>query len=765
MAYADLLSVTGVGAAFRIDVSLNNFSTIAYRYATHGGLLDGTNEYQSNIITFGSISRGFGDGGLAASAMLELVLENTDEQVDWLMDISEANFPNIFKAKFRVYSVLFSPASPSNFFSKKLGDFYIGDMPSRNNDSVSVPLVDAVASVLDQVISLPTLDDWRNNPGETEDTCPLKSVYFENEFAEGVSFSTAAPLAFGEDRVRGIPLGHTANFFVQSSDFLSKMVSVVCATTNTGAGGAEMLSELWVRGKKSGEVVAIPKTAFLYGGLSYEGTYTIWEPKKTGAIAKNGINYSILYCTIDTRYINAYLNQVKYEGIDEDFDVAFGEYTKQDAGLSAAYEFYHVGGDLSARIRAGKNQTGADVVYDLVSFYTSGLTSSDVEPVSFAKVKAATNSSANVSGVIGGFWAEQKSFSGDSMRATLSKICASCDFDLFVNWGGLISLSCDSFSYLEYTGVNGATLFRVDEELTAEVDEYIPSEGQRGAVFNRAFVRGGRSVVAPKPGDSSTLEPVTGPWDNAALVSSYGRVIPRTFDVTWLSLGLAREDPFLYRLIIPKPRTRVRFTTDLTGLSLDLGDLFYFNWTRNLGAGDPYTDAIFRVESIAYNTDDHSVSIDALWSDNLATSSPYLLDDETFIIRATGSGGRTVSITQSSAVMTFSSGSLTTDGVVANDFMILKDTGEAENTSKRNRAIKILTVDSATQLTITGDQDYGQVGTIAYSGWQIRRSKLTYPTAISDPTNYPDGSAMYGKTSTVADLFTDSTEANRLING
>jgi hypothetical protein len=72
-------------------------------------------------------------------------------------------------------------------------------------------------------------------------------------------------------------------------------------------------------------------------------------------------------------------------------------------------------------------------------------------------------------------------------------------------------------------------------------------------------------------------------------------------------------------------------------------------------------------------------------------------------------------------------------------------------------------VDSATQVTcvqlvVTG-------GVVVNADWSIVRGKTTYPTAVSDPTNYPSGGDIYGKVTDTAGLTSDSEIGNRLISG
>lgn len=768
MAYADILPLNTVGAALRIDVSLDSFSTITYRYGSHGGLLDGTNEYDSYIKGVSAIGRGFGDGGIAGAGTLDIVLDNTNAQVDWLLDISEPNFYNITKAKFRVYSVIFDARTPTpTYLTKQLGDFYIVDMPKRNNSYVTMQLGDAVLGPLDQAISLPTLADWRDNAGETEDTCPFIPTTSVPRFVEGVDFSTQIPVAFGNEWVRAIPLGNTPAYNSDTSDFYQKGVAVVCVTANTGAVTAANISNLRLVGKKTGIVADVPKTATINGS-----TVTVWEVKKSAAITKNGVQYCILYVLFRApSFGDAGFTLPSEMGADfteaGDYYAGMGvTLADMDLKFADSFEFHVLGVPLSGVTDATNWPHGASVIQDIMTYYAPGSLSGSINASSFDAVRAATPATAGVCGVMGGHWPEQNVFGVGSLREVINRLCGSCDLDFFVNWSGQMSVSTEAFSFASYVAiVGGTTLERIDEERTFDVVEWIPSNGQRGSPFNRLWLSGGHGSKVLDRGRVLDA-PSQGPYDDPTAMTNWGRPLERTVEVSWLPQMIVRGNPFWYRNLRNIPRTRVRFTTGIDGLRLDLGQLFYFNWTRNKGTDSPYTDTIFQVESINYNPVEHSVEIEAIWSDNMASEKPYLLDTEAFIILATGSGGRTVTIVDADATVTFSSGSLVTDGVQANDLLVLKDTTEGLTTFKRNRAIKIDSVTDATHLEVVAtDLDFGTAAPTAYSGWEIRKSFLTYHTAITDPTNYPSGSTMYGKVCSTGDEYTGSVTANKLLNG
>lgn len=768
MAYNDLLVLAGIGTTIRIDVSFDDFSTITHRWGTKGGYLDGANAYDSRIQNIGSISRGFGDGGIAGAGIFDITLDSTDGDIDWLLDISEPNFYNITKARFRVYSVIYKPSSP-NATSKQLGDFYIVDFPHRNTNSIRMQLGDAVLGALDQPISLPTLGDWLNNPGEDEDTCPFfNSTGEQNYFSDGVSLDTQIPVAFGSDPVRIIPIGRPTASTSVTSSFFAKGVAVVCVTANLDAVDTDNITALRVRGKKSKLTMWIPREATFIGGTS---PTTIWEPMKSRTITKGDIDYKILY--IKYANLGAFVKQ-RSTFMQADYDNESDQSRSNDPALWSVdignlldadnLEFYVEGTPLSAVTYPSNSQHGADALYDLITYYAPGDLGANVNTASFAAVKSATFTGSSIAGVAGGFWEEQGVF-GYTLREIISRLCASCDFDFYINWAGQPSLSTEMYNFDTFESVAGSSLEQVTEPF-ADIVDWIPTSGERGAVFNRIRKNGGHGARGFSDFIPEYPAPWPGPFDDAVGIGAYGRPLERRLEISWLPMLVAQSpSPFATRNIRNLPRTRVRFITDISGLKLDLGDLFYLTWTRNRSS--PYVSTIFRVESISFNNSDNSVEIEALWNDNVAGEKPYLLDNESFLIKATGSGGRTATVENGLTTVEFSSGSLVSDGIAPGDVLVLMDVNQAESTAfTRYRSIKIDTIDDDTHLSLGGaDLSFDAASPVAVAEWEIRRSYLTYPTAITDATNYPANGEMYGKVCSNADEYTDAEDANLLLNG
>jgi hypothetical protein len=199
---------------------------------------------------------------------------------------------------------------------------------------------------------------------------------------------------------------------------------------------------------------------------------------------------------------------------------------------------------------------------------------------------------------------------------------------------------------------------------------------------------------------------------------------------------------------------------------LELGDYFKLTWTRGPSIGGPYASTVFKCESITYAPNDDSVEISAVWCDDTQTEQQYLLDDETMLVRS--KGGLTGSADGHDTYTVAFGGTidLATMGVVAGDILILRDSTQADDVFTRNAAFRI-TSTTPTTATVTGPTGLPSIpaGAVINADWSIIRGATTYPTAISDPTNYPSGGVMYGKTTDSSGVHSDSTAGNRLISG
>jgi hypothetical protein len=99
------------------------------------------------------------------------------------------------------------------------------------------------------------------------------------------------------------------------------------------------------------------------------------------------------------------------------------------------------------------------------------------------------------------------------------------------------------------------------------------------------------------------------------------------------------------------------------------------------------------------------------------------------------------------------------------------DTTIALTAFTRYRTIRIANIvsDTVAQVVadLTGDLNFDAPSGVAIAAghWLIYKGATTYPSAISDPTNYPQGGAMYGKVTDSGGLFSDSSPGNQLLDG
>lgn len=749
MAFADEIVKDGRGLAIRLDVSLDNWTTVNYRYGTHGGKLDGTNYYDARVAKIGTLNRGLGQGGIAAAATLDVVLDNTDELADWLMDRATAD---ALKARFRLYLVVYDTAVPdlsANSATKQLGEFVAMDFPRRDEANIKLTLADDVLGFLGEQFVTPSLRDWAADAGSTTANCPMKETAGNTfVFQYSLDENTQAPLAFGSNPIPAIPIGGPPEAFSDAAALTRGLL--VCCTTDSAAPGANTISQLWIESEAPLTTTGLYRQVFRHIWAvpkTNSAGSTIWSAKKSQALTVDGKTFYVLYVEVGIQLLYDFFN--------------FGVSTGGTAGEEVAppYAIWHdffntlnfaVLGDSYSE-RNGSHHA-AMVIRDLVTHYAKDGSLDRLNQAAFLTVK--NQYYAPVSGVI---WPSRDNA---SMRDHISAICASSGLDIFGDMGG--SISCTVAGLHDYASQT-ATLLAISEERIADVEEWIPSQGERGAPYNRIKYTNAKD----SPFYPAAIS--TGPFDDpGGTVTTWRRILVREMDESWSDLALTSKNPWASRdHVEAKIRPRLRFTTTLEALQLELGDYFQLSWTRNLGASDPYSNAIFQLEGMSIDLTEMRVELEALWRDDLRSDKPYLLDDENFLVRVSAAGGRTCNVADSSSAVAFSSGSLIADGVAAGDILVLKDSTLAADNYTRFRALRILSRDSASQLTVTdGDLDFDAPSGVNVSDWTIYRGHTTYHTAASDPTNYPDGGGMYGRcANTSTGTYSDATTPHRLLLG
>lgn len=784
MSFATEVVKDGRGRALRLDISFDRFATITHRYGTVAGLLDGTNMYEPYLKSVGSLTRGFGTDRIVSPAQLDAIFTNTHGECDWMVNV--ASYNDVRKARIRLYLVIYDPRDLTGNVTKQLGEFVFpaSSHPVRTLQEVRAQMADDVLGTLLNAVTLPSFENWRTSVNSTSSNCPLLAggefLYFDQDIGK----DEPIPLAWGGDWIEailpGIPQTPTPG-----GDYEYKRALTVCVTADdtltdhnieelrfilgtSTVGGAEFASPvggtvITLGGTEINNSIALPRqwTWSLGHGLP-DGTYTMWEEKVSTVTTVGGIDFKVLYVLVDIRLFYQYTFDT-FGGISGRPLPGPGGWLPGDGALATPSSWWVKGYPLSGiAVQDQLQQHPADVIRDICGYYTKGSDPSRVDDTSFDRVKASTPT-AHACGVIGTNALNdlRKQTRQGTMRGELIRLCQSADMDLFVNWSGQFALSCDLLDFNLIAGTDG--LLSIPETRIAKVSERVPSKGERGFPFNRVYLEGGTE----SPVENIGL-PHPGPFDNTTLITAYDSITEVTLQQGWRPRSEQSYDPFLFRQIDNRIRPRITFQTDLEVIaSLDLGDIFIFNWTRGADLGTPYSGAYFQVEKMTYSQEGDVVEIEALYKDDLSSVAPYLLDNESLIIRVSSGGGRFCTVEDGNSEVTFNGGSLVTDDVHDFDHLVLLDATQDDTTFSRFRALQIQTVTSDTTLEVAGDLDFDAPTPVNVNTWEIRRSYRGYPTAGEDPTNYPSGSTMYGKVSSATEppVYSDASVGNRLTNG
>lgn len=729
MAFSDLVVRPGVGVVYKLDISFDNFDTISARYSTHSGI-DPSSEYDDRLLAVGNFTRALGMDHTFQTGSIEIIIANHDEVADWMVDRS--NFVDVMKTRLRLYIGVYDPAAPSTIEWKQLGEFVFSEFPTRTDGQVRAILSDDTAGFIHQAVVRPTVGNWLNAEGL------FGIIGVESPLRGG---TLPIPLAFGDDFVEAIR--GRANP-IDSGPHAGAVPFAVCCTASTAAVTANDVTELWVgdivtsNGQR--EVVSAPaQVPSTYTSKLSGQTVNVWTVHKTGPIAVDGRDFYVLWVAIHGEgYMSWLIDFLGGTSLPGAVLPPTAPVSALTEGLGRVWVKGYPYSAVTAINQAKQNP--ADIVMDLVSYYSKG-SSANVNTASLARLKAAYDYSA--AGIIGG------NGNDSSLADHLSDLAASFEMDVFVGWDGKVSMSAALRDFEALTSVDDLPEFD-ETQIEMEADG-IPSREQRGAPFNRIVKRDVRQGLrAAEPGYVSHEGIELDDPANTQRRTAWNRIIPRDLSIRWWSEDDRSNNPWFVLGLDTTPRPRVRFRTTLDALLLELGDYFRLTWTRNLG--DPYERTIFQVESLTLHPDTNTVTVEAIWAGDLEEDRPYILDNETLLKKATGSGLRTVTVTQGDSIVTFSSGDLTSDGVERGDHLIIRDSSEGAASFKRFKALVIAEIVSATSakvLDLLDSLDFGLPvsGSTAISDWEIRRSHVTYPTSLSDPVNYVDGGNVYGRVS------------------
>jgi hypothetical protein len=791
--FNQLLMQEPCGAVWLIEASQDNFSTIVYRWSDKACRMGGQ-PFTPRISKLGRISKAFGLDGFPTQTTVDLILDNTDFALDGLIDPTQGAVE--FTYRFRITLGLYDPTTFNSFTDEPttqvMGIFGILDPPMRTDQAITLRLADDGIGLLNEFASSPTINEWIADGGSNANNNLLVSP--ANQPQAAIDFNSPLPIVFGPTAVGMLVQSgsDSANGGTLAAAGYSHAI-VVCATTSSDAVNGNDVLQLGATYRPdcvlggngtpfpgAGMTFAIPQTVTVkndpYGVP--DGTYNIWSAQKSQAITKDGHSWKILWIAFSRNNYQTWANHTFSTFVavvnggnaapisSPPIPLAPGTLDANRNSLLAITNFVVTGFPFSAQtVKTSQYQKGLDVITDIVSFYSAG-SSANLDSTSFTT--AATQNQVWVGGVIQplqlptgtntpvGVKVQSlvaAALQPGQMRKVLGDIASSIGVDLFFTWAGTLGVSAGWFDFGSIT----AAKLTVKEPSAKGVTDRKPGQGERWTYYNRLYVQGPDGVVR-------------GPYDNQAVINAIGVKIPRTIKAPWLLPDFSGGDPAAVYgpwQIGPRldstQRTLLSFSTEREALQLDLGGFFYFTWSRGSGVA-AYSNALFHVEQISVDPETLQVDFEGVWVNDVTTINPYLLDDESHTLRVAAAGGRTASVSDSSTTVTFSSGSLVTDAVAAGDILVLQDSTEAAGTFHRNRALRIASITDATHLVISSsDLTFG--GTVAVSAWTIYKGKTTYPTAISDPTNYPSGSAMYGKVTNSSGVYSDSSTGNQLEDG
>jgi len=799
----------GRGRAIRVDISTDNFATILHRYSDVAGELDGSNMYSARVVGMGPVKRAFGNNRIAASSTTSLRLDNADGAVDWIC--GRENIDSAARARFRIYVVLYEAgAAESGFSAKMLGEFVLSSWPTQNNTAVDLQLADDFMGKLGAGLLLPTFADWME-----VGTASNNPIIYGPGLPASLSINTPIQLAFGEDMLLALPHVIPVRNNGPGETYENTVIVPLYSTTDTSAVSQDLVrtvlvdkftdplfdSQAQLLDPGTTRSIRMLNRNWYAGGAVEDGSTPIntWRVEKSPAITKNGLSFRIVYLVVATNlgdqhfrgpvsptedpvdqarnkaYLTAF-EQFAYQG-GYSLDAVDGAGPAYRAKASRVLRWYVrviVGSQVTNAPAVPESSFGiahpVDVMRDLVSVYSSAT----VDTTSAARVKAGSPFAA-CSGVVQA-WTERANTPNSppppmSLRQVLTELAQSSDFDVFIDWSGLIAFSSDVWDFTTATQASGLLAF--SEADLSSMTRWVPSNGERGAPFNRVYFEGGKS----NPSNEEDV-PFQGPFDLAdAEVPTSVMAIEMSLRQGWRPFRQQALDPWKWRSVDGVTRDRIRFRTKIGGLRLELGQYFRITWTRGSQVAGPYnaggdasTGVIFQCEAITYSPTDDVVEIEAVWRDDTSTERQYLLDDETLLVRSKGATSGAVTVEDSNSVFVFGGTiNLTSMGVQAGDIIVLRDSTQADDVFTRNRALRIVSVDTTNELTVDAsaglDFSYPLGGTIANADWSIVRSATTYPTAVSDPTNYPSGGDMYGKATAADGTYSNAETGNRLISG
>lgn len=783
----------GRGAVFRLDLSGDGFSTIAWRFGDKGleDLGDGV-PMDARVVSFGTLSRAFAEDRSLSPATLDVTLANEDGALDALVD----DWAATLRLRARFYVGLFEAGVGWPITWKQLGEYVVADNPRRRGATISFGLEDISRELGD--IRTPTIAEWYAADME----CPFYWLTPEDRATAMLdsNWTKQLPVAWGDLPVPltlfkglvGGPASYDNGHGLVSNRYQGLTAWVVCATLNDMPptdGTVGDVAYQWKEGVQantnttapsdgSGNETAVNQANYMPRYTAH-GSYRwqVWRERKSGPVTIDGRDWYILWLEVDVLGWMAAQKAAKDSGLRVDAKghvyvpgVNLGNYDITDY----LDQTNRPNGEPTARYERESNWARACLQSDALQAWALrvsrvGVTQANVRqhPVDIIEDLAAmagaltdgarlTLARGTCPSTEGSFLlnagAEQAGSSG--VNEALSALGPSMDLDIFMTWAGKIT--CVGSNETLEASVGALPAF--PEQELGEVSDWIPSRQQRGAYANRLELESqaeealtgplmeevGVGWYAPRAGLPRVL---VGPFDFPdAPVTTQERIITRTLSARWTPPSYLGLNPWSYRAVTATARKRISFVTGLRALTLELGDYFTLDWRRGLAAPALYEGTVFQAIGFALDPAACTVEVSALWSGDLRINRPYLLDEEALNYRIADAGGTTLvvedgvdQVVRSGAFLSF-----VTAGVQVGDILVLKDASEW----LRCRALRITHV-TASQLTVADEAPYGldfeAPGGATVSSWVIMRGASTAHTAVTDPTNYPLGSDGYGK--------------------
>lgn len=795
MSFETDVARNGPGSALQLEVGYLRFTTVSYFLSNVAHLWAGTT-YDPRIVSIGRLQRGLTNDHNLAASTVEVVLDNTDGGMDWLVNRDTVE-TSVFQAKFRLYAVSYDPASPDSLSRKQLGQFGLLDWPRRTEKTITLMLADDTSIDGAEFAIAPSLKDWvtdaGSNPGNNP-LCESASVLVSDSFFF-LPYESPIQLAFGNVAVP-CQKGPDLDSLPGSSPNFSKRAVMVCATTDVSGPQSTDVEKLYIRTENISDFNQpgfnelytgrheLPKTVSVRNSAT--GTVlvgTVWEAKRSQVLTKDGRQWRLIW--VQLNMVNVFLHLVNALGISSQFLAnAMWRASGGVPSLFTRLDFEVEGWPYSARtvpssnIGFGTGVRAPEVAYDLLCFYSHNLNNSDVDLPSFqratqvlpgffasgviddtAEISTRRGSETEQNARLGQDFIKAEAIGG-RLRQVLADLARSGSFDMFVSWDDVFKATAQTSLFTDQLAAS--SLLELDETLIVDGqwEDRVPSPGERWAPHNRLYIEG--------------LHGRIGPFDNAAKIAAWGRKLPATLSTKWVNpadYAIAAASPninlFNSAAVESKARQRVRFVYgSLEALQLDLGSYFKLSLKRGTVLNPVFSSAVFKVEQIDL-LPTLGVFIEAIWFDDLLSDRPYFLDDESYSLVVASTPGRTATVADSSTTVTFASGSLTTDTVAAGDVLVLKDITLGATAFSRFRALRIATVTDATHLVISdSDLDFG--GGNAVADWEIHRGATTYSLLqASDPTHYPttDYPPLYGKVTNSTGVFSNAGAGNKLLDG